>query len=152
MVEEAEAAKWKTRWQAKADAFEVQEQTIAVLSAENARLKRELDLANDTVQMNYHHCKTAEARAEKAEREYEIEKIHAKGGYDAAAKFKSELETATATIAQMREALVDGEPKFNWENEDGEARQRHVRRHEQWAEDVVRKIRAALLAAMEVGR
>jgi hypothetical protein len=36
-----ERDKWKARWQAKADAFEVQEQTIAVLRAALAEAQRE---------------------------------------------------------------------------------------------------------------
>jgi Lar family restriction alleviation protein len=40
---QAEADKWKARWQSKADAFEVQEQSIAVLQARLAEVDRELD-------------------------------------------------------------------------------------------------------------
>ena len=43
----------------------------------------------------------ANERAEKAEKEYAIEKIHAQGGYDAAAQLKARAEAAEARLAEV---------------------------------------------------
>lgn len=53
------------------------------------------------------------------------------------------LARGEAALASPQAIDWDSEPKFDWNNTDGEARQRHVHRHEQWAEDQIEKVRRA---------
>lgn len=51
------------------------------------------------------------------------------------------LSTSPAEVAVKDAVDWASEPTFDWNNQDGGARQRHVARHQQWAEDQINRLK-----------